>query len=444
MLLKHAQIPTSNGLHLCDIIIKGEKIEAVDAHLTSSDPAIDLEGKIVLPSAVDVHVHFNEPGRTDWEGWSTGSTAALFGGVGTVFEMPLNAHPPTLNAAAFERKAALAAKKSIVDFGLWGGCTPENLDQIASLAESGVIGFKAFMSNSGIDEFQNVDRASLREGMQRVAETGKILALHAEDEALCTQLGKEARDAGRLGPQDWVDSRPVESELNAIAEAIELYKETGCRLHIVHVSNRPGIDLISQAKAEGVDISAETCPHYLALDRNDLETLGAVAKCAPPLREAAVVADLWQRVCGPGVDSIGSDHSPCPTAMKTNVDNFADAWGGISGIQNLLHPLIDRVIQKADLGWQRLVDLVATYPAQRFGLGDRGKIEAGLLADLVIVDPSQSTQISTDSLKYRHKHSPYVGKTFAGNIFAVVRRGHWHALTEDHFSGPLGSLVGES
>jgi allantoinase len=332
--IRGAQVCLPDGLRTADVAVSGGCIAVVGDNPGGRE-TVDAEGMVLLPGAIDAHVHYNEPGRTDWEGWATGSLASAAGGATCVFEMPLNAHPPTLDAESFALKKAAAEASSVVDFALWGGITPANLDKLSELAACGVIGFKAFMSSSGTEDFQRSDTETLRAGMRRAAELGLPVAVHAEDEAMVSAAAKAAREAGRRSMRDYLDSRSVEAELAAIRAACELAGETGCKLHIVHVSCGEGLDEIRAAKDRGVDVTAETCPHYLVFNADDAVRIGAAAKCAPPLRSEAARADLVARVRAGGVDTLGTDHSPCPPQMKDKKD-FFEVWGGIAGAQSFL------------------------------------------------------------------------------------------------------------
>jgi allantoinase len=293
---------------------------------------IDATGCLLLPGAIDAHVHFNEPGRTEWEGFATGSRACAAGGTTTFFDMPLNAHPPTCDRASFDLKRAAAERASHVDFALWGGLVPGDPGRIEELHRAGAVGLKAFMCESGIDDFAKADLPTLRAGMERAAELEMLVAVHAEfDPPPHTAEG---------GWRDYVASRPVSLELDAIQTAIDIAGETGCRLHIVHVSSGSGVALITEARARGVDVTCETCPHYLVFTEDDLERLGAAGKCAPPLRQKAERDDLLTWLRAGEVRRRGSDHSPSPPEMKTHA-NFFKVWGGISGCQHLLPLLVD-------------------------------------------------------------------------------------------------------
>src|SRR5436190_4254178 len=280
-----------------DIGISEGKFVALGPNLGGSAKSeIDAQTLSVFPGVIDAHVHFNEPGRTEWEGFATGSRAAAAGGTTTVFEMPLNAHPPTTNRESFELKRAAAEATSHVDFGLWGGLVPGNLSDLELLRDCGVIGLKAFMCNSGISDFAHVDIPTLRRGMKRAAELDLLVAVHAESEEITSALAGAARAADGNGIRDYLNSRPIAAELEAIRCAIEIAAETGCRLHIVHVSCGTGVALVAKARGRGIDVTCETCPHYLVLTEHDMEQLRAVAKCAPPLRSNDEQRQLRERL----------------------------------------------------------------------------------------------------------------------------------------------------
>ena len=391
------------------------KLVAIGGNLAGSAlEEINAHGLAVFPGVIDPHVHFNEPGRADWEGFATGSRAAAAGGTTTVFDMPLNANPPTIDGESFDQKRAAAEAHSMVDFGLWGGLVPRNLDQLETLRDRGVIGLKAFMSNSGIDDFPCVDEAVLRIGMKRAAELGMLVAVHAESDAITGELARQKVAEGKTTVRDYLDSRPIRAEIDAIRQAIDFAVETGCRLHIVHVSCGTGVEVVAKARAAGVDVTCETCPHYLMLTDEDMERLGAVAKCAPPLRSASEKRLLIERLGD--VATIGSDHSPSPWAMKKH-ENFFQVWGGISGCQHLL-PL---VIECAPP--ELVAKLTSAHVAERFRLGQKGGIVAGKDADFTLVDLRGIDIVRPDDLQYRHRHSPYVGRRMTARVVRTILRG---------------------
>jgi len=379
------------------VAIEGEQIAAIGHDLTAREE-IDARGLHLFPGVLDAHVHFNEPGRTDWEGWASGSRALLAGGATACIEMPLNARPPTLDGAAFDAKVEAATASSVVDFALWGGLTPLNLDRLEELAERGVVGFKAFMCDSGIEDFPAADDDTLHAGMATAAKLKLPVAVHAERPS-------RLKEPAGTGWRDFVSSRPIEAELEAIETAIAMARDTGCDLHVVHVSSAAGVELV--AGAEGV--TCETCPHYLTLSEDDLDTLGTRAKCAPPLRPRDEVEALRRRLTA--VDLVASDHSPCPPDMKAG--DFTAAWGGIAGAQATLGLLLEQ------LPPQTAAALTSAYPAKRFNL-PKGRLEPGADADLTLVDLRDRRPHEPVD---RHKLSPYAGRPLPRIVRTLVRGG---------------------
>ena len=413
-----------------DIGIAGSKIVRLEKNLAgSADEEIDATDLAVFPGVIDSHVHFNEPGRTEWEGFATGSRAAAAGGTTTIFDMPLNAHPPTIDGSSFDAKRAAAEAKSLVDFALWCGLVPGNLDQLEALRDRGAIGLKAFMCNSGIDDFAAVDERILRAGMKRAAELDLIVAVHAESDELTRRLTSEKIAAGRTGVADYLASRPMQAELDAVGRAIDLAAATACRLHIVHVSSGRGVALVAAARARGVDVTCETCPHYLFLTETEMERLGAVAKCAPPLRSPSDQEHLWKML--DEVGTLGSDHSPSPWALKESA-NFFEVWGGVSGCQHLLPLLID----SEKLSRSEIIRLTSFSVAERFSLREKGGIAVGKDADLTLVDSHAEEIVRADSLHYRHRQSPYVGRKLRGRIVRTILRGQT-IFKNDRFTAGL-------
>jgi allantoinase len=337
--------------------------------------------------------------------------------------MPLNASPPTLDAASFAAKRAAAEESSVVDFALWGGLTPVNLDRLDELAEAGAVGFKAFMANSGIDDFPAADDDTLAAGMAIAARLGLPVAVHAEDDALTRHpLGGASRRLRPIGWRDYVRSRPVVAETAAIGRAVALAAATGCSLHVVHVSSGAGLALVAEARARGQDVSAETCPHYLALTEGDLERIGAAAKCAPPLRPASEVEALWAAVVAGEVQTVGSDHSPAPADLKEGADAFA-IWGGIAGVQSTLPLVLTEGHHARGVPLALLANMLAAAPAARLRLPSKGRIVPGMDADLALVDLGREWMLGRDDLLDRHRLSPYVGRAFKGAVRRTIVRG---------------------
>ena len=395
----------------------------------SARDEIDARGWLLLPGAIDAHVHFNEPGRADWEGIATGSRACAIGGTTTFFDMPLNSTPPVCDAEAFRAKQQAAERQSLVDFALWGGLVPGNVDQLEALRDCGAVGFKAFMSGSGIEDFPRADAGTLKAGMKQAAVLGRVVAVHAEIDHPELAHGHTVRD--------YLASRPVSMELEAIRLALDLAGETGCALHVVHVSSAEGVRLITEAVRAGADVSCETCPHYLVLTGEDVERLGAVAKCAPPLRSEDNRRALLAGVRAGEIDLIGTDHSPAPMSMKTDPD-FFKVWGGVASCQHLLTLLFDLGLEP-----ELIARLTASQVARRFRLppGKAGVIAAGANADLVLFDPAGETHVTADSLQYRHKLTPYLGRTLRGAVKRTILRGQTVARDGQPVGEPAGRLV---
>lgn len=422
LIIRNGQIITKDSVFQGDIGIKNGKIHEVSNTTLEGNASeeIDAEGLHVMPGVIDTHVHFNEPGRAEWEGLATGSRSLAAGGATSFFDMPLNSTPPVINKESLDNKSKLADEKSVVNPYYWGGLVPQNIADLKELHENGVIGFKAFMSPSGIDDFDNADDETLYKGMTEIASFGSILAVHAESTVICAQLQEEKLKAGKTSARDFVESRPIVSEIEAVRRIISYAEATGCKLHVVHASSKQVTDLINDAKRRGVDASVETCAHYLSLTVKDLEEKGGLAKCAPPLRDQEEVDGLWEALANDEIDMIASDHSPAPKDMKTITDNFFEGWGGISGAQSTLNVLLTEGYHKRNLPLEKIVQVTATNPAKRFGLEGKGALEKGYDADITLIDLNESFELKEEDLFYRHQHSPYVGKTFKGNVKTTI------------------------
>jgi allantoinase len=416
LVVRGGSVVTSSRVTVADIAVVGGRITAVqpDLGLKGADE-IDASGLHVFPGGIDSHVHFNEPGRTAWETISCGSAALAAGGYTTFVDMPLNNLPVTVDSAAFDVKLAAATQSSIVDFGLWGGLVPGNLDRLAELSERGVAGFKAFMCPSGIDEFPACDNSTLLEGMKRIARLGSILLVHAEDPRT---IEAQLRSAKGTRARDFVRSRPPETEAKAISHAVALASETGCRLHVVHVSTARGADLIGEARARGVDVSGETCPHYLLYVEDDLERLGGLGKCAPPFRTTADRDGLWTHLTEGRLAMVVSDHSPSTLELKQG-DDFFKVWGGISGCQSTRQLLL----AKDRLDLPTVAALTATNVARRFGLARKGEVSVGFDADLWLVDLGHEDVVRRSDLLYRNQFSAHEAQPIRGRTVRTVVRG---------------------
>jgi allantoinase len=439
LVINNGLVVRMNGSSRTNIGITNGVIEAISNETLTGRELIDATGLVIMPGAVDLHVHFSEPGRTHWEGWWHGSRAAAAGGVTTVIEMPLNAIPATITLEALHLKLEAAKNQSFVDFSLWGGLVDNNLEHLSALATSGVIGFKAFMVDIKDESFQFVPENVLRAGMREIAAQGHFLAVHAEDSAMAWANTAALQNAGRTDRRAWLEARSPEVELAAIRTALRLARETNCPLHIVHTSVPEGVDEIAQARAEGQVVTVETCAHYLTFTDEDFERLGPIAKCAPPLRDRTRLEGLWQQILDGSIDCITSDHSPCPTEDKARGDDdIWQAWGGITGIQSLVSSVLTEG-RKRGLSLERATELLATNPAKLAGLWPRkGEIQVGSDADLILVNLEHNWTLEPEMLYSRHQHSPYVGLEFSVSIEQVLIRGQtvvWGGLIS---GSPIG------
>jgi allantoinase len=415
-------------------------IEAVGVVEDAGREEVDATGLHLFPGGVDPHVHFNEPGRTHWEGFDSGTRALAAGGFTTFVDMPLNSVPTTVDAAAFDAKLAAAQASAHVDFAFWGGLVPASVDRLEELHDRGVAGFKAFMCSSGIDEFPRIDDASLLRGMARIAELGSILLLHAENDGIPAALAAEAIAAGRTTARDFAASRPAVAELEAIERALLFAGETGCAVHIVHVSTARGVALVERARRAGVDATCETCPHYLVFTVDDLERLGVAAKCAPPLRTAGDRDELWRLLASGAVSFVASDHSPSSPDLKQGDDFFA-VWGGISGCQSTLGLVLEHGYSRRSLPLETVASITSDAARARFPLAGKRGLEPGGDADLTLIDLGEAWTLEAGELLYRHPISPYVGETVRGRVVRTVVRGRTVYADGKPAAEPSGRFV---
>jgi len=392
VIVRGGTVVTARGLDVADIAIEDARIVQVGRDLDADGEEVDARGLHVFPGGIDSHVHFNEPGRTDWEDIAHGSAALDAGGYTCFVDMPLNNLPVTTTVEAFDAKVAAMTRSSKLDFGLWGGLVPGSLDELAPLVERGVMGFKAFMCPSGIEEFPAADERTLREGMRRIAELDSILLVHAEDPSL---LGEPQGPSAR----DFVESRPPEAEVGAIERCVALSRETGCRVHIVHVSSAAGADLL------GGDVSGETCPHYLLYTEDDLERMGGAGKCAPPFRRERMAM----------MPIVVSDHPPSTLDLKEG-DDFRKVWGGISGCQSTRQLLL----AMENLGPPDVVAATSTNIAGRFRIRDKGDIAPGFDADLWLVDMAWEGTVRREDLLYKNAFSAHEGQKIRGRTVRTI------------------------
>ncbi|OWA37312.1 allantoinase [Saccharibacillus sp. O16] len=453
LLIRGGSVVLPTGVTQADLGIVDGKIAAIAAQLEGeAKQEWDASGRHILPGMIDVHVHFSEPGREHWEGFTTGSAMMAAGGCTTFFDMPLNGIPSTVTEEALLEKARLGGEKSVVDFGLWGGLVPGNEDDLEPLAKGGVIGFKAFLSTTGNKEFEAVDDMTLLTGMKKIAALGKILALHSESAAITNWLKAEKEAAGQFSADDYLETRPIIAEVEAVERALYYSQITGCALHFVHISSAAAVAKIEAAKARGMNVTVETCAHYLLFNHEDLRTRGNIAKCAPPLREAQEQQKLIALLAEGKFDMLSSDHSPCPYDMKDPKDfNLFEAWGGISGGQFTLLAALE-VALAHHIPLERVADWTAAAPAARFELADRkGRIEVGLDADLAIVDLEESFTVTEGNYQAKHKQTLYMGHTFPASVIGTVVRGQvvvqggqvLDAAPQGNWQKPMGLAAAE-
>ncbi|MFI5892703.1 allantoinase AllB [Actinoplanes sp. NPDC051513] len=408
------------------VAVTGSRIESVSAYDATIEAAedVDLGDTALLPGLVDTHVHVNEPGRTEWEGFATATRAAAAGGVTTIIDMPLNSLPPTVDVEALRIKQAAAAGKIHVDVGFWGGAIPGNAAALPGLHDAGVFGFKAFLADSGVPEFPPVSPAELALSLKAV---DALFVVHAEDPGHLRDAASSAAYA------DFLASRPAAAEDAAIATAIDAARATGQRVHILHLSAAGALTLIAAAQAEGVRVTAETCPHYLTLDAAQIPDGATEFKCCPPIRDAANADALWRALTDGLITCVVSDHSPCtPELKRRDTGDFAAAWGGIASVQLGL-PVIwtaarDRGHRLADV-----VEWMARRPADLVGLAAKGRIAPGADADLVAFDPDATFEVDPSRLHHRNPVTPYAGKVLRGVVRTTWLRGR--RVTTDQAGG---------
>jgi allantoinase len=436
-----ARVVLPEGIGPATVLVVDGGIESVahGYHYPEGYEIRDFGDDCILPGLVDTHVHINEPGRTEWEGFETATRAAAAGGYTTLVDMPLNCLPETTTVAALEEKRAAAQNKCHVDWAAWGGVVAGNQQHIAALAAAGVPGFKCFLIHPGIEGFTMVDEAQLRAALPHVAKTGLPLLVHAE---LAAPL--EAASASLVGA-DWTKyatylaSRPDDAELAAIELMIDLCREFKCRIHIVHLSSAAALPMLANARAEGLPITIETCPHYLHLAADEIPDGATLFKCAPPIRGKINQHVLWEGLLTGVIDLVASDHSPCPPEMKRyDTGNFQQAWGGIAGLSVSL-PVMWTSMRERGLPLTSIAGWMATQPARLAGLGGRkGCIAAGHDADLVIFDPDASFTLNPDRLHYRHPISPYLGEELWGVVKKTFLRGNEIFSDGVFLGGPTG------
>lgn len=431
-LLRSTRIVTSGKLQPAAIAIADGRVAAVLPHseIGGANELIDAGDLVVMPGLVDSHVHINEPGRTEWEGFATATRAAAAGGITTLVDMPLNSIPPTTTVEGLRLKKAAAAGQCWIDAGFWGGVIPGNLGQLEPMLREGARGFKCFLVHSGVSEFPNVDLPQLEAAMRELSRLGGTLLVHAElPEPIEAAARSVAGSAGRkTGPPEsylrYLRSRPREAENLAIELLIRLSRSTGCRVHIVHLSSSDAIPMFQQAREEGVPITAETCAHYLHFAAEEIPAGATEYKCAPPIRERENRERLWAGLLDGTIGMIVSDHSPCAPNLKCKeTGDFLQAWGGISSVQFGLS-VIWTEARRRGCSLEQIAEWMCAAPAKLAGLaGRKGAIAPGCDADFVIWNPDESFTIDPQTVRHRHSVTPYAGERVCGVVEQTLVRG---------------------
>ncbi|MFB7272534.1 allantoinase AllB [Streptomyces sp. NPDC056244] len=436
LVLRSTRVITPEGTRAASIAVAGGRIEAVlpyGADVPAGARLVDAGDDAVLPGLVDTHVHVNDPGRTEWEGFRTATRAAAAGGITTLLDMPLNSLPPTTTVAHLRTKQAVARTRAHVDVGFWGGAIPGNTEDLRPLYDAGVFGFKCFLSPSGVEEFPELDREQLGRSLAEIAGFGGLLIVHAEDP------GELAVAPQRGGPAyaDFLASRPRAAENAAVEGLVAQAKRLGARVHVLHLSSSDALPLIAAAKREGVRITVESCPHFLTLTAEEVPDGATEFKCCPPIREAANRDALWQGLADGTIDCVVSDHSPCTPDLKS--PDFAAAWGGISSLQLGL-PAIWTEARDRGHSLEDVARWMSSGPAALAGLSRKGAIEAGRDADFAVLAPDETLTVDPAALHHRNQVTAYAGKRLYGVVRSTWLRGD-RIVHDGVLAEPSGRLL---
>ncbi|MCL3836505.1 allantoinase AllB [Aeromicrobium duanguangcaii] len=419
--IRGRQVLVDGAFRPATLLLRDGRIAAIEPFGVVPDGAVldAPDGAFVLPGVVDTHVHVNEPGRTEWEGFRSATEAAARGGVTTLVDMPLNAIPPTTTVEHLELKRAAAQGQSIVDVGFWGGAVPGNGADLEPMWEAGVFGFKCFLSPSGVDEFPPLDRSEFLAALGEVARFGGLMIVHAEDAAILADAPAPASRSYR----DFVSSRPDASEVAAIEQVIDGARQTGARVHVLHLSSARALDVIADARAEGLRLTVETCPHYLCFSAEQIPDAAPEFKCCPPIRDAGNRDALWQALDEGLIDCVVSDHSPSTVAEKRRGDgDLQQAWGGVSGLQVGFSAVAHEAARRG-IGLDRVSRWMSRNTADLVGLDRKGRLEVGADADVVIHDPTATLHVEAARLAHRNPISAYDGLRLDGRVTSTVVRG---------------------
>ncbi|WP_225628482.1 allantoinase AllB [Streptomyces werraensis] len=437
LVLRSTRVITPEGTRAASVAVTGPTVTAVlphDAPVPDGARLEDFGDDVLLPGLVDTHVHVNDPGRTEWEGFWTATRAAAAGGITTLIDMPLNSLPPTTTVDHLRVKRKTAADKAHIDVGFWGGALPDNVADLRPLYEAGVFGFKAFLSPSGVEEFPHLDDEHLASALREIASFDGLLIVHAEDPRRLAEAPQ------RGGPRyaDFLASRPRRAEDTAIARLLEQARRFDARVHVLHLSSADALPLLAEAKADGVRVTVETCPHYLTLTAEEVPDGASEFKCCPPIREAANQDLLWQALADGTIDCVVTDHSPSTADLKT--DDFATAWGGISGLQLSL-PAVWTEARGRGHTLEDVVRWTATRTARLAGLEARkGAIAPGLDADFAVLAPEETFTVDPAALQHRNRVTAYAGRTLHGVVRSTWLRGQ-RILADGEFTEPRGLLL---
>lgn len=437
LVLRARRVVTAGGERPAAVRVRDGRIVAVDGFDAPVDPGNEVlldEDCVLLPGLVDSHVHINEPGRTEWEGFASATAAAAAGGITTVVDMPLNSIPPTVDLAALRVKQRAAAGRVHVDVAFWGGAVPANLTgpELPELHDAGVAGFKCFLLDSGVPEFPPLDQAGLQAAMTAIAGFGGLLIAHAEDPAV---IAASLQPAGRSYPA-FVASRPDGAETQAVGRLLDAVRATGCRTHLVHLSSAAALPLLAAARRDGLPVTVETCPHYLSLAAEQVPDGATQFKCCPPIRDRANQERLWQALSDGLIDCVVSDHSPCTAELKRlDTGDFDAAWGGIASLQLSL-PVTWTQARRRGHSLTELARWMSTAPARLAGLAGKGMIAPGYDADFAVFAPDDSFVVDPDRLLHRNPVTPYAGARLRG----VVRQ-TWLAGEPIDGQSPRGRLL---
>lgn len=437
---------TEEGIRPAAILVDGEQIRAIVSQdqIPGQYEITDFGDAAILPGLVDSHVHINDPGRAEWEGFETATRAAAAGGYTLLVDMPLNCLPGTTSVEALEAKRDAARGKCRVDWAAWGGVVLDNQNDVDPLAAGGVRGFKCFLVNPGIDGFTMVTEAQLRQSLPHVARTGLPLLVHAELPGPIESAERRLTDADWCSYSIYLQSRPDEAELEAIRLMLALCREYGFRLHIVHLATSRALPELCAARAEGLPLTVETCPHYLHLCAEEIPDKATLNKCAPPIRSRENNDRLWHGLQEKTIDIVVTDHSPCPPEMKNlSEGNFQTAWGGIASLSIAL-PLMWTEASQRGFSLLDLARWMGSAPARLAGFERKGRIAPGCDADFVVFYPGSDFVVTEERLHYRHKVSPYMGETLRGEVQATYLRGKPVYLNGEFPGAPAGREYNES